>query len=80
MCHVNNEKRKRTNNGRKELPNKEIIKRSEKKKITSHHHHHHHIPLPAQISLTLLRYPSLSFISPERSSRLYPVSAQSCCI
>ena len=47
--------------------------------ITSHHHHHHHVVSPARISLTLSCHPSLSSIAPGRSSRLYPVSAQSCC-
>ena len=47
---------------------------------TFHHHHHHHVALPAQISQTLSRYPPLSSIAPERSSRLHPVSAQSSCI
>ena len=42
--------------------------------------YHHHVLLPAQISLTLSRHPSLSSIAPERSSRLYLVSVQSCCI
>ena len=41
---------------------------------------HHHVMLPAQISLTLSRHQSLSSIAPGRSSRLHPVSAQSCCI
>ena len=40
------------------------------------HCHHYHVTLPAQISLTLSRHPSLSSISPGRSSRLYLVSAQ----
>ena len=35
--------------------------------------------LLAQISLTLFRHPSLSSISPRRSSRLHPVFARSCC-
>ena len=42
-----------------------------------HHHHQQHVALPAQISLTLSRHPSLSPITPEVSSRLHPVSAQS---
>ena len=42
-------------------------------------HHHHHVP-PARISLTLFRHSSLSSIAPVRSSRLYPISAQSCCL
>ena len=44
-----------------------------------HHHHHHVVPL-ARISLTLSRHLSLSFIAPGRSSRLHPVSSQSCCM
>ena len=40
--------------------------------------HHHHIPLPAGIFLTLSHHPSLLSIAPGMSSRLYPVSAQSC--
>ena len=44
-----------------------------------HHHHHHHVP-PARISLTLSRLFSLSFIASGRSSGLYPVSSQSCCM
>ena len=44
-------------------------------------HHHHHLVVPsAQISLTLSHHPSLSSIAPGKSSRLHPVSAQSCCI
>ena len=42
--------------------------------------YHHHVALPAEIYLTLSRHPSLSFIAPGRSSRLHPVSTQSCCI
>ena len=42
--------------------------------------HHHHVALPAWSSLTLSSHPSLSSIAPWRSSRLYPVLAQSCCI
>ena len=41
---------------------------------------HHHVTLPAWISLTHSHHPSLSSIAPGRSSRLYPVLAQSCCI
>ena len=44
-----------------------------------HHHHHHHVPL-AQISLSLSRHFSLSFIASGRSSGLHPVSSQSCCM
>ena len=43
-------------------------------------YHHHHVVLPAQISLTLSPHRSLSSIAPRKSSRLYPVSAQSFCI
>ena len=37
-----------------------------------HHHPHHHVVLLAQISLTLSRHFSLSFIASGRSSRLHP--------
>ena len=50
---------------------------------TFHHHHHHHhlLVVPsAWLSLTLSRYPSLSFIALDRSSGLHPVSSQSCCM
>ena len=40
-------------------------------------HHHHVVPL-AQISLTLSRHFSLSFIASGRSSGLHPVSSHSC--
>ena len=43
------------------------------------HHHHQVVPL-AQISLTLSRHFSLSFIASGRSSGLHPVSLHSCCI
>ena len=46
---------------------------------SNHHHHHHHHVLLAQISLTLSCYSSLSSIALGRSSRLNPVSVQSCC-
>ena len=42
------------------------------------HHHHHHIVLAAQISLTLSRHSSLSFITLGRSSGQQPVSSHSC--
>ena len=45
-----------------------------------HHHHHHHVVPPAQISLTLSRHFSLSFIASGRSSGLHPVSSHSCCM
>ena len=43
------------------------------------YHHHHVVPL-AQISLTLSRHFSLSFIASNRSSGLPPVSSHSCCM
>ena len=42
-------------------------------------HHHHVVPL-AQISLTVSRHFSLSFIASGRSSGLHPVSSHSCCM
>ena len=49
--------------------------------MKSHHHHHHHHVVPlAQISLTLSRHFSISFISSGRSSGLHPVSSHSCCM
>ena len=50
-----------------------------KSKLFIHHHHHHVVP-PAQISLTLSRHFSLSFIASGRSSGLHPVSSHSCCM
>ena len=44
------------------------------------YHHHHHVVLPARISLTLPRHPSLSFIALGRSLGLHPVSSHSCCM
>ena len=41
-------------------------------------HHHHHVTLVAQISLTLSRHSSLSFIAPGRSSGQHPISLHSC--
>ena len=41
---------------------------------------HHHVAPSARISPTLSHHPSLSSITSVRSSRLHPVSAQSCCI
>ena len=40
--------------------------------------HHHHVVLQAQISLTLSRHFSLSFIASGRSSEPHPVSSNSC--
>ena len=51
--------------------------------IYHHHHHyhnHHHVVPLAQISLTLSRHFSLSFITSGRSSGLHPVSSHSCCM
>ena len=45
-----------------------------------HHHHHHHVVPPVEISLTLSRHFSLSFIDFGRSSGLYPLSSHSCCM
>ena len=45
---------------------------------TNIYHHHHHIMLAAQISLTLSRHSSLSFIALGRSSGQHPVSSHSC--
>ena len=47
--------------------------------LLCHHHHHHVVPL-AQISLSLSRHFSLSFIASGRSSGLHPVSSHSCCM
>ena len=44
------------------------------------YHHHDHVVPPAQISLTLSRHFSLSFIAFGRSSWLHPVSSHSCCL
>ena len=46
--------------------------------VEYHYHHHHHGVLPARISLTLLRHPSLPSVVSGRSSRLHHVSAQRC--
>ena len=44
----------------------------------SYYHHHHHVVLVAQISLTLSRHFSPSFIASGRSSGQHPVSSHSC--
>ena len=44
------------------------------------YYHHHHVTPQAQISLTLSRHFSLSFIASGRSSGLHPVSSHSCCM
>ena len=46
--------------------------------LDNHHHHHHHVVPLAQMSLTLSRYFSLSFIASDRFSGLHPVSSHSC--
>ena len=46
----------------------------------TYHHHHHHVEPLARISQTLSRHFSHSFIASGRSSRLHPVSSQSCCM
>ena len=48
--------------------------------VSYHHQHHHHVMPQAQISLTLSRHFSQSFIASGRSSGLHPVSSQSCCM
>ena len=48
--------------------------------IFSHHHDPHHVVPLAQISQTLSRHFSLSFIASGRSSELHPVSSHSCCM
>ena len=52
--------------------------RTNRSNITHYHHHHHHVMLVAQISLTLSRHSSLSFIALRRSSGQHPVSSPSC--
>ena len=42
--------------------------------------YHHHVVPQAQISLSLSRHLSLSFIASGRSSGLHPVSSHSCCM
>ena len=42
------------------------------------HHNHHHVMPQAQISLTLSRHFSRSFIASGKSSSLHPVSSHSC--
>ena len=44
------------------------------------YHHHHHVVPRAQISLTLSRHFSRSFIASGRSSELHPVSSLSFCM
>ena len=48
--------------------------------VWNHHHHHHHVVPLAQISLTLSRHFSLSFIASGRSSGLHPIFSHSCCM
>ena len=49
------------------------------REIGCYTHHHHVVPL-AEISLTLSRHFSLSFIASGKSSGLHPVSSHSCCM
>ena len=44
------------------------------------YNHHHHVMLQVQISLTLSRHFSLSFIVSGRSSGLHPISSHNCCM
>ena len=46
----------------------------------THNHQYHHVMPLAQISLPLSRHFSLSFIASGKSSKLLPVSSQSCCM
>ena len=48
--------------------------------IISIYHHYHHVALSARVFLTLSRHTSLLSIASVRSSRVHPVSAQSCCM
>ena len=48
--------------------------------LYSCNHHHHQVMPPAQISLTLSRHFSQSFIAFGRSSGLHPVSSHNCCM
>ena len=59
--------------------NASITSRSNNLYIFKHHnHHHHHVVPQAQISLTLSRHFSLSFITSGRSPGPHPVSSHSC--
>ena len=49
-------------------------------RMTVHNGHHHHVVPQAQISLTLSRHFSLSFITSGKSSGLHPISPRSCCM
>ena len=53
---------------------------SVKKLLILNRNHHHHVVPPAQISLTLSRHFSLSFIVSGRSSGLHSVSSHSSCM
>ena len=50
-----------------------------KQDLALNYPHHHHSAPPSWISLIFSCHPSLSSIASSRSSRLRPVSAQSCC-
>ena len=61
--------------GRKSLPrSRENLKRTKRQPEL----HHHHVVQLSNISLTLSRHFSLSFIASGRSSGLHPVSSHSC--
>ena len=54
--------------------------RPNKGNIHLYYHHHHHVVPQAQISLTLSRHFSLSFITSGRSWGLHPISSHICCM
>ena len=57
-----------------------ICHKTQPNQIIYIHHHHHHVVSLARIYLTLSRHFSLLFIASGRSSGLYPVFSQSCCM
>ena len=65
---------------RKKNPRAGVSKEIDVDTLLGYHHHHHHVVPLAQISLTLSRHFSLSFIATGRSSGRHPVSSQSCCM
>ena len=49
--------------------------------LVFHHHHHHHLfALTTRSTQTLSHQPFLSSLTPDRSSKLHPVAAQSRCM
>ena len=76
---INSKKKKKYRIMNFAVPADHRVKLIENEK-TVHHHHHHHVTPPARISLTLSLQPFLSSIDAGRSSRLHPVSAESCCM